>query len=120
GNAILSSSSLWFAYPRRHNTHRPPPLPDDTEIGQLSSTPLLVEDDKPSKEKFYFAAAPSDVASSVPGMPYKAIVGLIGTLMEQNAQAFNQISKNIASHMLGKNIENFHQVRENFNRIMKE
>ncbi|XLT51247.1 hypothetical protein HN873_043851 [Arachis hypogaea] len=37
------------------------------------------------------AAAPSDVASSVPGMPYKAIGGLIGTLMEQNAQAFNQI-----------------------------
>ncbi|QHN87462.1 uncharacterized protein DS421_16g555320 [Arachis hypogaea] len=37
------------------------------------------------------AAAPSDVASSVLGMPYKAIGGLIGTLMEQNAQAFNQI-----------------------------
>ncbi|RYR22917.1 hypothetical protein Ahy_B03g068204 [Arachis hypogaea] len=65
-------------------------------------------------------AAPSDVASSVPGMPYKAIGGLIGTLMEQNAQAFNQISKNLASRMHGKNIEIFHQVRENFNKIMKD
>ncbi|XLR15164.1 hypothetical protein S83_043102, partial [Arachis hypogaea] len=76
---------------------RPPPLPASAaKRGQLSSTPLLVEDDKPSKEKVSgpssrLAAAPSDVASSVPGMPYKAIGGLIGTLMEQNAQAFNQI-----------------------------
>ncbi|XLU67131.1 hypothetical protein S245_026184, partial [Arachis hypogaea] len=33
----------------RRRSLRPPPLLDDTEIGQLSSTPLLIEDDKPSK-----------------------------------------------------------------------
>ncbi|KAL4285921.1 hypothetical protein AHAS_Ahas19G0034500 [Arachis hypogaea] len=95
--------------------HRPPPLPASAATPcvrrqersarvtpfyhlLLSGSPTLAATTR--IEKFYFAAAPSDVASSVPGMPYKAIVSLIGTLMEQNAQAFNQISKNIASHML--------------------
>ncbi|QHO55282.1 uncharacterized protein DS421_3g63920 [Arachis hypogaea] len=76
--------------------------------------------EKVSGHSSRLAAAGSDVASSVPGMPYKAIGGLIGTLMEQNAQAFNQISKNLASRMHGKNIEIFYQVRENFNKIMKD
>ncbi|XLT53731.1 hypothetical protein HN873_046335, partial [Arachis hypogaea] len=54
-NAIFSSSfsavSLYY-HPvkfRRERTRTRATL-DDTEIGQLSSTPLLVEDDKPSKE----------------------------------------------------------------------
>ncbi|MED6177045.1 hypothetical protein PIB30_094057 [Stylosanthes scabra] len=73
-------------------------------------------------------AARPDVASAVPRMAtvkdidcvsYKAIGGPIGTLMEQNAQAFNRISKNLASRSHGENIEIFHQARENFNKIMK-
>ncbi|XLR51730.1 hypothetical protein S83_002402 [Arachis hypogaea] len=54
-NAIFSSSSSvvsLYHHPvkfRREKTRTRATL-DDTEIGQLSSTPLLVEDDKPSKE----------------------------------------------------------------------
>ncbi|XLU44959.1 hypothetical protein S245_039773 [Arachis hypogaea] len=96
----------------------------------------LTKKSRNRKEKVSGRAVPSsrliarsDVASSVPRMAtmkstdctsYKTIGGLIGTLMEQNAQAFNQISKNLASRMHGKNIEIFHQVRENFNKIMKD
>ncbi|KAL1329889.1 uncharacterized protein [Arachis hypogaea] len=88
----------------------------------------LTKKSRNRKEKVSGRAVPSsrliarsDVASSVPRMAtMKTIGGLIGTLMEQNAQAFNQISKNLASRMHGKNIEIFHQVRENFNKIMKD
>ncbi|KAL1367679.1 hypothetical protein AAHE18_02G068600 [Arachis hypogaea] len=88
----------------------------------------LTKKSRNRKEKVSGRAVPSsrlvarsDVASSVPRMAtMKTIGGLIGTLMEQNAQAFNQLSKNLASRMHGKNIEIFHQVRENFNKIMKD
>ncbi|XLU79076.1 hypothetical protein S245_002497, partial [Arachis hypogaea] len=48
----LGGTNYQYHHPvkfRREKTRTRATL-DDTEIGQLSSTPLLVEDDKPSKE----------------------------------------------------------------------
>ncbi|KAK6930514.1 Protein of unknown function DUF3755 [Dillenia turbinata] len=47
------------------------------------------------------------------GISCKAIGGTTGQLLEQNAQAFNQISANLASYQIQDNINLFCQARDN-------
>ncbi|KAM0985968.1 hypothetical protein ACFX13_013430 [Malus domestica] len=47
------------------------------------------------------------------GIPYKAIGGITGELLEQNAQALNQISANLSAFQIQENINLFCQSRDN-------
>ncbi|OMO90318.1 hypothetical protein CCACVL1_07407 [Corchorus capsularis] len=53
------------------------------------------------------------------GIPYKAIGGPTGELLEQNVQAFTQISANLASFQIQENLGLLCQTRDNILRIMK-
>ncbi|GLT34607.1 hypothetical protein SLA2020_311710 [Shorea laevis] len=76
------------------------------------------------------SAKPSHFGSNVPhgstmialnfddGISYKAIGGVTGELLQQNAKALNQISANIASLKLEDNINLFCQIRSNILKIM--
>ncbi|XP_012487048.1 uncharacterized protein LOC105800445 [Gossypium raimondii] len=52
------------------------------------------------------------------GISYTAIGGVTGELLEQNAQALNRISENIAALQLQENIGLFCQTRENILKII--
>ncbi|GAB2294170.1 hypothetical protein Dimus_028390 [Dionaea muscipula] len=52
------------------------------------------------------------------GISYKAIGGPVGELLEQNAQAFEQISANFSSHQIQENISLLCQAWENITKIM--
>ncbi|KAL1345162.1 hypothetical protein HN51_018950 [Arachis hypogaea] len=54
------------------------------------------------------------------GIPCTAIGGPTGELLEQNAQALNQISANLSSFMIQDNINLFCQTRDNILKIMNE
>ncbi|KAJ9701619.1 hypothetical protein PVL29_006827 [Vitis rotundifolia] len=54
------------------------------------------------------------------GISYKAIGGSTGQLLEQNAQAFNQISANLASLQIQDNISLFCQARDNIQAILND
>ncbi|PKI63813.1 hypothetical protein CRG98_015797 [Punica granatum] len=75
-----------------------------------------------------FAARPNVPAYAPPmipmdnddGISYKAIGGPTGELLEQNAQAFNQISANLAAFQIQENINLFCQTRDNILKIMND
>ncbi|KAK6914521.1 Protein of unknown function DUF3755 [Dillenia turbinata] len=75
----------------------------------------------PSAKSFHLAARPNVPPYAMPmipmdnddGISYKAIGGTTGQLLEQNAQAFNQISANLASYQIQDNINLFCQARDN-------
>ncbi|KAG4125889.1 hypothetical protein ERO13_D10G125900v2 [Gossypium hirsutum] len=54
------------------------------------------------------------------GIPYRAIGGVTGELLEQNAHAFNQISANLAAFQIQENIGLLCQTRDNILKIMNE
>ncbi|KAK8510429.1 hypothetical protein V6N11_082468 [Hibiscus sabdariffa] len=54
------------------------------------------------------------------GIPYRAIGGVTGELLEQNAQALNQISANLAAFQIRENIDLLCQTRDNILKIMNE
>lgn len=63
-------------------------------------------------------AMPLPVSLDDDGISYKAIGGVTGELLEQNAQAFQQISANFTSYQIQDNINLFCQARENIIKIM--
>ncbi|KAE8658399.1 acetate--CoA ligase ACS [Hibiscus syriacus] len=54
------------------------------------------------------------------GIPLGAIGGVAGELLEQNAQALNQISENLASFKIQENIGLLYQTRDNLLKLMNE
>ncbi|XP_040370930.1 uncharacterized protein LOC112189033 isoform X1 [Rosa chinensis] len=54
------------------------------------------------------------------GISYKAIGGVTGELLEQNAQALNQISTNLQAFQIQENINLFCQARDNILKIMND
>nr|XP_011466862.1 PREDICTED: uncharacterized protein LOC101313817 [Fragaria vesca subsp. vesca]XP_011466863.1 PREDICTED: uncharacterized protein LOC101313817 [Fragaria vesca subsp. vesca] len=54
------------------------------------------------------------------GISYKAIGGVTGELLEQNAQALNQISANLQAFQIQENINLFCQARDNILKIMND
>ncbi|XP_039054994.1 uncharacterized protein LOC120197576 [Hibiscus syriacus] len=52
------------------------------------------------------------------GIPFKAIIGVAGELLEQNAQALNQISTNLASYQVLENIGLLSQTRDNLLQLL--
>ncbi|XVF29440.1 hypothetical protein REPUB_Repub15cG0121200 [Reevesia pubescens] len=54
------------------------------------------------------------------GIPYRAIAGAAGELLEQNAQAFNHISANLAAFQIQENIGLLCQTRDNIIKIMND
>ncbi|KAK6266259.1 hypothetical protein QUC31_017096 [Theobroma cacao] len=82
----------------------------------------------PSTKPAHFAARPNVSPYAPPmipmdyddGIPYKAIGGATGELLEQNAQAFNQISANLAAFQIQENIGLLCQTRDNILKIMNE
>ncbi|KAK8663484.1 hypothetical protein V6N13_083301 [Hibiscus sabdariffa] len=83
--------------------------------------------DPPAKPT-YFAAQPNLSPYAPPmipmdyddGIPYRAIGGVTGELLEQNAQALNQISANLAAFQIQENIGLLCQTRDNILKIMNE
>ncbi|KAI3442772.1 uncharacterized protein J3R85_001040 [Psidium guajava] len=82
----------------------------------------------PSSKSSQFAARPN-VAPYIPplipmenddGIPYEAIAGPAADLLEQNTQAFNQISANFSALKIHDNISLFCQARENIDRVMND
>ncbi|MED6170820.1 hypothetical protein PIB30_034730 [Stylosanthes scabra] len=96
----------------------------------------LTRKSKDKKERVSDAAAKSShfpARSNVPpyappmitmdnddGIPCTAIGGPTGELLEQNAQALNQISANLSSFLIQDNINLFCQTRDNILKIMNE
>ncbi|KAE8670301.1 acetate--CoA ligase ACS [Hibiscus syriacus] len=54
------------------------------------------------------------------GIPLGAIGGVAGELLEQNAQALNQVSENLASFKIQENIGLLCQTRDNLLKLMNE
>ncbi|KAF5798061.1 putative SANT/Myb domain, Homeobox-like domain superfamily protein [Helianthus annuus] len=54
------------------------------------------------------------------GISYKAIGGTAGQLLEQNAQALDQISANFAAFKVHENINLFFQARNNINSVLND
>ncbi|KAA8527270.1 hypothetical protein F0562_034633 [Nyssa sinensis] len=54
------------------------------------------------------------------GIPYKAIGGATGQLLEQNAQYFDQISANFTAHQIHGNISLLGQARDNILKILNK
>ncbi|XWS22193.1 hypothetical protein CRYUN_Cryun29cG0013200 [Craigia yunnanensis] len=82
----------------------------------------------PSAKLTHFAARPNlspYAPSMIPmdyddGIPYRAIGGTTGQLLEQNAQAFNQISANFSAFQIQENIGLLCQTRDNILKIMND
>ncbi|XP_022722302.1 uncharacterized protein LOC111279605 [Durio zibethinus] len=82
----------------------------------------------PSAKPTHFAARPNLSPHAPPmipmdyddGIPYKAIGGETGELLEQNAQAFNQISANLSAFQIQENIVLLCQTRDNILKIMND
>ncbi|KAK6255440.1 hypothetical protein SCA6_016745 [Theobroma cacao] len=82
----------------------------------------------PSTKPAHFAARPNVSPYAPPmipmdyddGIPYKAIGGATGELLEQNAQAFNQISANLAAFQIQENVGLLCQTRDNIFKIMND
>ncbi|KAI4369222.1 hypothetical protein MLD38_017692 [Melastoma candidum] len=66
-----------------------------------------------------YAPAPLPVDND-DGIPCKAIGGPTGELLEQNAQAFNQISANLSAFKIQDNVTLFCQTRDNILKIMND
>ncbi|KAE8694883.1 acetate--CoA ligase ACS [Hibiscus syriacus] len=81
-----------------------------------------------SAKPTHFAAQPNLTPYAPPmipmgyddGIPYRAISGVTGELLEQNAQALNQISANLAAFQIQENIGLLCQTRDNIMKIMNE
>ncbi|KAM1249146.1 hypothetical protein ACFX2G_032540 [Malus domestica] len=81
-----------------------------------------------SAKPSHFAARPNVAPYAPPmitmdnddGIPYKAIGGIAGELLEQNAQALNQISANLAAFQIQENVNLFCQTRDNILKIMND
>ncbi|XP_042507537.1 uncharacterized protein LOC122083718 [Macadamia integrifolia] len=54
------------------------------------------------------------------GISYEAIGGATGQMLEQNAQAFNKISVNLAAYQIRENVNLFCQARDNILMILKD
>lgn len=54
------------------------------------------------------------------GISFKAIGGVAGQLLEQNAQALDQISANFAAFKIHENLNLFHQARSNILTILND
>ncbi|XP_039125740.1 uncharacterized protein LOC120261812 [Dioscorea cayenensis subsp. rotundata] len=84
--------------------------------------------DSSTKPSTHLAARPSAPQYALPMLPvdndddisYRAIGGATGQLLEQNMQAFNQISTNLANFLLQDNINLFQQTYDNILTIMNE
>ncbi|XP_017974957.1 PREDICTED: uncharacterized protein LOC18602424 isoform X3 [Theobroma cacao] len=82
----------------------------------------------PSTKPAHFAARPNVPPYAPPmipmdyddGIPYKAIGGATGELLERNAQAFNQISANLAAFQIQENVGLLCQTRDNIFKIMND
>ncbi|XWS09379.1 hypothetical protein CRYUN_Cryun40dG0080300 [Craigia yunnanensis] len=80
----------------------------------------------PSSKPAHFAAQPNLSPYAPPmipmdyddGIPYRAIGGATGELLQQNAQAFNQISANFSAFQIQENIGLLCQTRDNILKIM--
>ncbi|KAI4324337.1 hypothetical protein L6164_023884 [Bauhinia variegata] len=82
----------------------------------------------PSAKSSHFAARPNVPSYPPPmltmdnddGISFKAIGGPTGELLEQNAQALNQISANLSAFQIQENINLLCQTRDNILKIMNE
>ncbi|KAK8709535.1 hypothetical protein V6N13_060550 [Hibiscus sabdariffa] len=82
----------------------------------------------PSAKPTHFAGQSSASPNPTPmipmedndGIPFGAIGGVAGELLEQNAQALNQISENLASFKVQENIGLLCQTRDNLLKLMNE
>ncbi|XWS35310.1 hypothetical protein CRYUN_Cryun21dG0114900 [Craigia yunnanensis] len=83
---------------------------------------------EPSAKATHFAARPN-LSPYAPPMipmdyddviPYRAIGGVTAELLEQNAQAFNQISANLSAFQIQENIGLLYQTRDNIIKIMND
>ncbi|XVE81012.1 hypothetical protein DITRI_Ditri15bG0028400 [Diplodiscus trichospermus] len=82
----------------------------------------------PSAKPNHFTARPNLSPFAPPmipmdyddGIPYKAIGGPTGQLLEQNAQTFNQISANLSAFQIQENIGLLCQTRDNILKIMND
>ncbi|KAI9079406.1 hypothetical protein K1719_038705 [Acacia pycnantha] len=82
----------------------------------------------PSTKSSHFAtrsnvspyAPPMIMMDNDDGISYKAIGGPTGELLEQNAQALNQISANLAAFQIQENFNLFCQTRDNILKIMND
>ncbi|GMJ08468.1 hypothetical protein like AT3G07565 [Hibiscus trionum] len=82
----------------------------------------------PQGKPTHFAAQPNHSPYAPPmipidyddGIPYRAIGGVTGELLEQNAQALNQIYANFAAFQIQENIDLLCQTRDNILKIMNE
>ncbi|XP_047334983.1 uncharacterized protein LOC124938560 [Impatiens glandulifera] len=54
------------------------------------------------------------------GVPYEAVGGSIGQLLEQNVRAFGEINGNLAAYKIHENIGIFYQARENILKMLQE
>ncbi|KAK7843878.1 hypothetical protein CFP56_011826 [Quercus suber] len=82
----------------------------------------------PSAKPSHFAARPNVPPYAPPmipvdnddGISFKAIGGPTGELLEQNAQALNQISVNLQALQIPENINLLCQTRDNIHKIMND
>ncbi|GMI96056.1 hypothetical protein like AT3G07565 [Hibiscus trionum] len=83
----------------------------------------------PSAKPTHFAGQSSITPNPVPmipmdpnddGIPFGAIGGVAGELLEQNDQALNQICENLASFQIHENIGLLSQTRDNLLKLMDE
>ncbi|XP_043707958.1 uncharacterized protein LOC122657350 [Telopea speciosissima] len=81
---------------------------------------------EPSAKSTQLGARPNVPQYALPmipnddGISYEVIGGATGQMLEQNAQAFNQISVNLSAYQIQENINLFCQARDNILMILKD
>ncbi|XP_010464386.1 PREDICTED: uncharacterized protein LOC104744947 isoform X1 [Camelina sativa] len=85
-----------------------------TDSSAKSSSHLNVHPNGPSY------APPMLPVDADDGISYKAIGGLSGDLLEQNAQLFNQVSSNFSAFQLHENVNLLSKVRDNILTILND
>ncbi|KAL9671622.1 hypothetical protein QQ045_009192 [Rhodiola kirilowii] len=85
------------------------------EKGADSSARQTTHAARPSGPMYVPSLIPMD---SEDGISFKAIGGVTGQLLEQNAQVFSQISSNLAAFQLHDNINLLCQTRDNILNIL--
>ncbi|KAH9794003.1 Histone H2A deubiquitinase (DUF3755) [Citrus sinensis] len=129
---ILLVSRLWYASDSAVNRYAKiaKQLKDKTVRDVALRCRWMTEKatDSSAKSSSHLAARPNGPSYAPPmipmdtddGISYRAIGGITGDILEQNAQMFNQISANFGTFQIRDNIDLLCKARENILSIMNE
>ncbi|KAH9745611.1 Histone H2A deubiquitinase (DUF3755) [Citrus sinensis] len=132
GEKILLVSRLWYASDSAVNRYAKiaKQLKDKTVRDVALRCRWMTEKatDSSAKSSSHLAARPNGPSYAPPmipmdtddGISYRAIGGITGDILEQNAQMFNQISANFGTFQIRDNIDLLCKARENILSIMND